>query len=284
MSIRKTILAATVATALGLPVAASAITIDGITFEEGAIFETIDIFEGEANGGPILAQGDELIGIGIVNRILDTGNNVLWEDGDNGRELTIYFHDYIAQDFSTVPTGGGGGLDTITFTGGLLEIYSDSSEDFSAAGTIQDGIDTATNGNLWLSLAGSPSGGFDSGTGLEAITLTSVGIRLSGNPFESAFNITGTGLLDVTGGAAEGNFDTNTFGCPASAGAPCPDDADKSFTSSGQLPVGGFGAWAFRGTGEVQDYAIPVPAPLMLLGVGIAALSFGARRKTKAAV
>ena len=283
MSIRKTLLAATVATALGLPVAASAITIDGITFEEGAIFETIDIFEGEANGGPILAQGDELIGIGIVNRILDTGNNVLWENGDNGRELTVYFHEYIAQDFSTVPTGPTSGLDTITFSGGLLEIYSDSSQDFSAAGTIQDGIDSATNGNLWLSLAGSPTGGFDSDTGLEAITLTSVGIRLGGDPFESAFNITGTGLLDVTGGAAADNFDTNTFGCEGSAGAPCPDDADKSFTSSGQLPGDFEGAWAFRGTGEVQDYAVPVPAPLMLLGAGIAALSFGARRKAKAA-
>ena len=143
-------------------------------------------------------------------------------------------------------------------------------------------IDSATNGNLWLSLAGSPTGGFDSATGLEAITLTSVGVRLSGNPFESAFNITGTGLLDVTGGAAADNFDTDTFGCPESAGEPCPDDADKSFTSSGQLPVGGFGTWAFRGTGEVQDNAVPVPAPLVLLGAGIAALGFGARRKAKA--
>ena len=283
MSIRKTLLAATVATALGLPAAASAITIDGITFEAGAILETMDLFEGAAGGGPILNPDDELVGIGIVNRILDAGNNVLWENGDNGRELTVYFHEYIAEDFSTVDLGPGNPkIDTITFSGGLVEIYSDSSQDFSAAGTLQDGIDSATNGNLWLSLAGSPTGGFDSDTGLEAITLTSVATRFSGNPFEGGL-IGGDGLLDVTGGLAAANFDTNTFGCAALAGAPCPDDADKSFTTSGQLTTGGPGAWAFRGTGEVQDFAVPVPAPLLLLGAGIAALGYGSRRKAKAA-
>lgn len=281
MNVRKTALAAMVAGAFGLPAVGGAFEVDGITFAAGAIFETADLFESGVNGGPILNPGDELIGIGIVNRILDPANNVLWQNGDNGRELTIYFRNYLAETFSSTPVGASGGLDTITFSGGVLEIYSDAAEDFSAAGTLAQGIASATGGDLFLALAGSPTGGF--GPSGAPITLTSVGVRLSGDPFTNAFNLTGTGLLDVTGGDAASYFDTDQFGCGVVDGAPCPDLADKSFTSSGQLPIAPGGAWAFRGTGEVQDYAVPLPGTLALLGAGIAGLGFGSRRKAKVA-
>jgi hypothetical protein len=280
MNFRNTLIAAALGGAMGLPGAASALTIDGITFEAGAILETIDLFEGKSTGGAITAIGDELIGIGIVNRILDSGNNVLWQNGDNGRELTIYFRNYIAQNFSTAAVPLVIGVDTISFSGGIVEIYSDSTPNFSAAGTLAQGIASASDGNLWLSLAGSPTGGIFNG---QAITLTSVGTRNgnAGTPFTFANNLAGQGLLDVTGGLAGAYFDTNTFGCDGSAGAPCPNDADKAFTSSGQLPLVPGSAWAFRGTGEVQDFAvIPEPGTLALLGAGL--MGVGLRRRKAA--
>jgi hypothetical protein len=260
---------------------AGAITIDGITIGPGALLETIDLFESERNGGVISAVGDELIGIGIVNRILDAGNNVLWQNGDNGRELTLYFQGYFAESFSTTSIPNVIGVDVVNFSGGVLTLYSDNTPNFSAAGTLPQGIATATDGNVWLTLAGSPIGGFGANTG-SPITLTSTGLRNGdvGAPFSFANNITGTGLLDVTGGPAAVYLDTNTFGCIAGAGQPCPDDADKTFTSSGQIPVSPGGSWAFRGTGEVQDFAaIPEPTTLALLGLGLASLGMRSRRK-----
>ncbi|MCC7134948.1 MAG: PEP-CTERM sorting domain-containing protein [Nitrosomonas sp.] len=276
MKLQNTLLGAALLAAIGFSQQASAVTIDGITFQPGAVFETIDIFQGRRDGGAITAVGDELVGIGIVNRILAPDNTVLWANGDGGRELTIHYHSFIAESFATV-LAGTTAVDTILFTGGVIEVRSDSTPDFTGAGTQAAGIASATDGALWLALAGSPLGGFAL-DGTTPITLESAAVRnATATPFEAG-NFTGRGFLDVTGGNAAAYFDSNTFGCTGVA--PCPDDADKVFTSSGQLN-NATPDWFSRGTGEIQDVAvaIPEPATLALLAAGLGMLGFAKRRK-----
>ncbi|MEM7469005.1 MAG: PEP-CTERM sorting domain-containing protein [Pseudomonadota bacterium] len=280
MKISKWLKASALGVALSAPLCASAITVDGITFAPGAIFETIDLFEGSDAGFDLNANtlidvpGERLVGIGIVNRILDPLNNVLWENGDNGRELTVYFHSYVAEN---VAVNAFGDLD-VDFTGGIVEIYSDASQDFSAVGTQAAGIATANNGNLFLSLEGSAIGlgsniAETGGISGDDVTLASRGILLGG-----AVTVLGNGNLDVTGGSAAAYFDTNQFNCTSAIGV-CPDDADKTFSSSGQLNPGN--AWAFTGTGEVQDVAQVVPEPMTTALMGLGLVGLGAIRRKK---
>jgi len=267
--------AAALATAAFMGQASAALMIDGIAVPTGLVFNTITLFEGEDLTGPgngnfyIDQVGERLLGIGIVNQILDSKNNIVWANGQNGRELTFVISNYIADSFTNTPIGSSF-FGNILFSGGQVQLFS------QVAGTLQTGaltqaaaVASATAGNLWLDLMASTFGGL---TGLGNNTTLDVNVISNNpNPFIQSTNVTGRGFLDVAGGLAGANFDTNTKGRPG-------DDADLTFTSSGQLLApGNAGPWGFRGTGEVEAFTVPVPGSLALAGLGLLALGGASR-------
>lgn len=268
----------------GVTSANAGLLIDGITVPVGAVFSTISLFEGERLGGAVSngngaidQAGEELVGIGIVNQIIDpSDNSIVWSNGDNNRKLTVVLSNFFAASFNFGSFGSTNAVD-IGFLGGSVKIYSSNSGGFVAGGTQAAALAAASTGNVWLDLVGSPSGGL---VGLNPITLKSTGLVVGGNPLTTVnTNVTGQGFLDVVGGLAADQFDTNTFGCLATDGAPCPDVADIKFTSSGQIAaITGTQQFGFRGTGEITSFVVPLPGTLALTGLALVCLGLTGRR------
>ncbi|WP_199609961.1 PEP-CTERM sorting domain-containing protein [Flocculibacter collagenilyticus] len=237
---KKLLVGAALTLGLSMSAQASMINVGGVQWDPDQTLAFPALSDFVANGTIFetgaVQEGDVVTGRGqVTNFNSSLPNNAAFCPGC---ELTFTFSMVLDEDFDV--------SNTFKFRDLFIDFYVDHTPDFDGTAP------TAGDGNLWLSL-GLPPGEFLTGTGTNLGTGSDSG--------------TGTALIDVLGGMAAGNFDTNTQ----------VNGADMVLSSSFQPTQGQPGL--LNGTFDLTGNSIPEPSSIALLGLGLLGFAGAARRK-----
>ncbi|HRN82851.1 MAG TPA: PEP-CTERM sorting domain-containing protein [Nitrosomonas europaea] len=199
----------------------------------------------------------ELSGFGVITTINGTGVSTFLQPGV-ATELTFAYYGFTPVGEVAIPNPIDPAGSQILYEGGVVQLYVGG-----PGGLLADpfnplalNLANTTDGTLWLSLTGHE---------IEGVSL------IGTNNFSSGF-LLGNGLLDVIGGLAQANFDTNTQ----------EDGADFTFTNSfTSFPTNSIlfatGAGTYYSDSITTD--VPEPTTIALLGLGL--LGITATRRSK---
>jgi len=249
---------------------ATPITVGGVTWDPSSPLDlTVDALNFRETS--VANVGDVLHGYGVIGSINGTDPSTFCP----GCDLNFTFS-YTVRSLGT----SGSGNPQAVFDMGSINFYVDNTSSFNVLDPTTAGV-----GSLWLSLMGhtAPFTGFvDTGGQLYANINGTVSDPLNGS--------NGIGLADVAGGAAGGFFNTNTV--IDGIGGFADFNLNSSFL---EKPAAGCGSipttnldflcsYPISGTAELTGssrIAVPEPAELGLLGLGLGILGFMIRRRRK---
>jgi hypothetical protein len=252
--VKKALIGVTLAAAMAAPSAyASPINVGGVIWDPAALVDF------SAFGGQIrqkIVAGGEVTGFGLIDKINNTGMNTFCP----GCELTFQFGGFMPVVANALPTTAG---QTISYTGGWVNVYvhAPTGMDYNDPLSMTLGNTGQNGGQLWLSLVGHANPG----------GITFVG-KVQDDGMGNITGLQGNGQLSVTGGLAQGNFDTDSksFG------------SDFSFQAGFTTFLPDNNLLDAIGNGTFDGESIPEPGSMTLLGLGLLGAGL-ARRRRKAA-
>lgn len=209
----------------------------------------------------VLRPGQELFGIFSVTSINadNTKNTTLWSNG--AEEITGTFSDYTLANVS-----GSGSQTVFDFTGGVINMYLDSTPDFDAnpyTGSLATSGTGVTDGILFLTLKGAT--GFVADDLSTAFDESLDTLRSTGDLLTNPLTGKGYGNLEITGGAYASMFGGIGALMTLNSDLASPDPQGSDWPIGSEDPL--------RGT------AVPEPGTVALVGLGLAGIAFANRKR-----